>query len=125
MFNVGPIRWKSRRQDSVVLSTSDAEYMTSSECVKEVVYIGDILQDFGFTQIGPTNHFEDNPEEVTMSFNPVRHRGKYSRDIDIHRHYVRELALAASKGKFASSWGSSSYAYEASVRGDEDCMPSR
>ena len=37
MFNGGPISWKSHRQDSVALSTSEAEYMAASD--KEVVYI--------------------------------------------------------------------------------------
>jgi hypothetical protein len=31
MMNGGPISWKSRRQDSVALSMSEAEYMTASE----------------------------------------------------------------------------------------------
>ena len=31
MFNDGPISWKSRRQDSVALSTSEVEYMAASE----------------------------------------------------------------------------------------------
>jgi hypothetical protein len=92
MFNGGPISWKSRRQDSVALSTSEAEYMAASEGGKEVVYIRAILQDFGFAQHGPTDLFEDNLAAVTMSINPVRR--KYSRHIDIRRHYVRELALA-------------------------------
>ena len=92
MFNDGPISWKSRRQDSVALSTSEADYMAASEGGKEVVYIRDILQDFGFTQTDPTNLYEDNLATVAMSINPVRR--KYSRHIDIHRHYVRELALA-------------------------------
>jgi hypothetical protein len=92
MFNGGPISWKSRRQDSVALSTSEAEYMAASEGGKEVVYIRAILQDFGFAQHGPTDLLEDNLAAVAMSINPVRR--KYSRHIDIRRHYVRELALA-------------------------------
>ena len=88
-FNGGPISWKSRRQDSVALSTSDTEYMVATDGGKEVVYMRDILQDFGFTQTGPTNLFEDNLTAVVMSINPVRR--KYSRHI--RRHYVRELAL--------------------------------
>ncbi len=60
MFNDGPISWKFPRQDSVALSTSEAEYMAASEGGKEVVYIRDILQDFGFAQHGPTDLFEDN-----------------------------------------------------------------
>ena len=66
--------------------------MAASEGGKEVVYIRAILQDFGFTQHGPTDLFEDNLADVVMSINPVRR--KYSRHIDIRRHYVRELALA-------------------------------
>ena len=73
MFNGGPISWKSRRQDSVALSTSEAEYMAASEGGKEVVYIRAILQDFGFTQKGPTNLYEDNLA-VAMSTNPVRRK---------------------------------------------------
>ena len=67
--------------------------MAASEGGKEVVYIRAILQDFGFTQHGPTDLFEDNlADVVVMSINPVCR--KYSRHIDIRRHYVRELALA-------------------------------
>jgi hypothetical protein len=44
-FNGGPISWKSRRQDSVALSTSETEYMVASEGGKEVVYMRDILQE--------------------------------------------------------------------------------
>ena len=66
--------------------------MVANEGGKEVVYMRDILQDFGFTQTGPTNLYEDNLAVVSMSINPIRR--KYSRHIDIRRHYVRELALA-------------------------------
>ena len=102
MFNDGPISWKSRRQDSVALSTSEAEYMTASEGGKKVVYIRVILQDFGFPQKGPTNPHEDNLASVVMSTNPVRR--KYSRHIDIRRHYVRELALACLIKLVRTTW---------------------
>ena len=45
MMNGGPISWKSRRQDSVVLSTSEADYITASLCEQEIVYICVILRD--------------------------------------------------------------------------------
>jgi hypothetical protein len=72
MFNGGPISWKSRRKDSVALSTSETEYMTVSEGGKEVVYIRSILHDFGFNQMDPTDLDEDNLAAVTMSINPGR-----------------------------------------------------
>jgi hypothetical protein len=71
MLNVGPISWKSRRQDSVDLSTSEAEYMAASPCGQEVVYIRAILRDFGVTQTQPTLVYEDNLACIVMSVNPV------------------------------------------------------
>jgi hypothetical protein len=48
MMNGGPISWKSRRQDSVVLSTSETEYMDMSEVDKEIFYLRVILRDVGY-----------------------------------------------------------------------------
>ena len=48
-----------------------------------------ILRDFSVTQTQPTLVYEDNLACLAMSVNPVRR--KYSRHIDICRHYIREL----------------------------------
>ena len=71
------------RQDSVALSTSEAEYMAASLGGQEVVYIRAILRDFGVTQTQPTLVYEDNLECIVMSVNPVRR--KYSHHIGIRR----------------------------------------
>ena len=54
MVTGGDVSWKSRRQDCVSLSTSEAEYVGASQCGQEVVYLREILRDFGFIPIGPT-----------------------------------------------------------------------
>ena len=64
------------------LSTSEAEYVASSQCGQEVVYLREILGDFGFSPTGPTRVYEDNLACVAMSENPV---------IDIRRYFVRDL----------------------------------
>ena len=69
----------SCRQDCVSLSTSEAEYVAASQCGQEVVYLREILRDFGFPPPGPTRVYEDNRACVSMSENPVRR--KYSRHI--------------------------------------------
>ena len=92
MLNGGPISWKSRRQDSVALSTSEAEYMAASEVGKEIQYLRALLHDVGFTQLAPTNVYEDNLACIAMSTNPVRR--KSSRHIDMRVHYCRELYTA-------------------------------
>jgi hypothetical protein len=92
MMNGGPISWKSRRQDSVALSTSEAEYMAASEVGKEILYLRAILRDVGYAQTAPTNIYEDNLACIAMSTNPVRR--KSSRHIDIRVHFCRELYAA-------------------------------
>jgi hypothetical protein len=81
MMNGGPISWKSRRQDSVALSTTEVEYISSSEVGKEILYLCIIFRDVGYAQTAPTNIYEDNLANITMSTNPVRR--KSSRHIDI------------------------------------------
>ena len=71
------------------LSTSEAEYVAASQCGQEVVYLREILSDFGFAPSGPTRIYEDNLACVAMSENPVRR--KYSRHIDIRRYFVRDM----------------------------------
>ena len=74
MLTGGAVSWKSRRQDCVSLSTSEAEYVAASQCGQEVVYLREILRDFGFIPIGPTQVYEDNLACVAMSENPVRRK---------------------------------------------------
>jgi hypothetical protein len=74
MMNGGPISWKSRRQDSVALSTSEAEYMAATEVGKEILYLRVILRDVGYAQTTPTNISEDNLACIAMSTNPVRRK---------------------------------------------------
>jgi hypothetical protein len=92
MMNGGPISWKSRRQDSVALSTSEAEYMAASEVGKEILYLRALLRDVGHEQLAPTDIYEDNLACIAMSTNPVRR--KSSRHIDIRVHFCRELYTA-------------------------------
>ena len=82
-MNGVPISWKSRRQDSVALSTSEAEYVSVSEVDQEILYLRVILRDVGRSKTAPTNIYEDNLTCIAMSTNHV-HR-KSSRHIDIQR----------------------------------------
>ena len=91
-MNGGPISWKSRRQDNVSLSTSEAEFVAASQAGQETIYLRETLTDSGFSQTQATLLYEDNLACVAMSENPMRR--KFSRHIDIRKYYVRELVLA-------------------------------
>ena len=71
MMNGGPISWKSRRQDNVSLSTSEAEFVAGSQAAQEVEYLRETPRDFGYSQSTATDIFEDNLACITMSKNPV------------------------------------------------------
>ena len=92
IMNGGAISWKSCRQDSVALFTSETEYMAVSEVDKEILYLRALLHDVGHEQLAPTDIYEDNLACIVMSTNPV-HR-KSSRHIDIRVHFCRELYTA-------------------------------
>ena len=72
MMNGGPISWKSRRQDNVSLSTSEAEFVAASQAGQEALYLHETLKDFGYQQQQATEIYEDNLACVAMSENPVR-----------------------------------------------------
>ena len=73
MTNGGPSSWKSRRQDNVSLSTSEAEFVAASQAAQEVVYLRETLKDFGYEQHAATEIYEDNLACIAMSENPVHH----------------------------------------------------
>ena len=91
-MNGGLISWKSRRQNNVFLSTSEAEFVADSQAGQKALYLRETLKDFGYQQQNTTEMYEDNLACVAMSENLVRR--KFSRHIDIRGYFVRKLVKA-------------------------------
>jgi len=72
MMNGGPISWKSRRQDNVSLSTSEAEFVAASPAGQEAIYLSETLTDFGYSQTKATLIYGDNLACIAIRENPVR-----------------------------------------------------
>lgn len=45
MYNGGPISWCTRKQPIVALSTTEAEYIAAANCVKELIYLKNLLEE--------------------------------------------------------------------------------
>jgi len=60
MMNGRPVSWKSRRQDNVSLSTSEAKFVAASQAGQEALYLRETLKDFGYQQQNATEIYEDN-----------------------------------------------------------------
>ena len=46
-LGVGAISWNSKRQPTIALSTTEAEYMAMSQCTKEAIWLRQLLADVG------------------------------------------------------------------------------
>jgi hypothetical protein len=84
----GAISWKSRRQPTVALSTTEAEYMAACDATREAVSWRAFLSEIGFDVSTPTTMFSDNQGCIALAKNPEHHAR--SKHIDIRHHYVRE-----------------------------------
>ena len=86
-----PISWGSKKQASVSLSTSEAEYIALSLTIQEGKWIHNLLCELlQVVGIAPPDLviFEDNQSCIKMTKNPVNHgRAKH---IDIKYHHIRD-----------------------------------
>ena len=57
----GPVSWKSRKQSSVALSTTEAEYMAICDATKEVAWLRPLLKDMGSRQQSSTHDIRRQP----------------------------------------------------------------
>jgi hypothetical protein len=87
-----PISWTSKKQATVSLSTTEAEYMALAAAAQEVVWLRLLLKDLGHEQAGPTTIRGDNMGSLHLVKNPVLH--SRTKHIDIRHHYIRELVGA-------------------------------
>lgn len=81
------ISWESPKQETVALSSTEAEYMALSEASKEAIYLRNLL----FELTGKLNCillYNDNQSAQKLAENPIYH--KWSKHIDVRHHFVRE-----------------------------------
>ncbi|XP_070030626.1 secreted RxLR effector protein 161-like [Nicotiana sylvestris] len=64
------ISWGTRKQNSVALSTAEAEYVVAASCCAQLLWIKQWLEDFGmFSECVPL--LRDNTSALNMAKNPV------------------------------------------------------
>ena len=85
----GAISWLSKKQTTVALSTTEAEYVALSSAAQEAVCLRSLLDDLHIDISKPTLIYEDNQSAiaVAMSQNTVQKRRKH---IDVRHHFIQE-----------------------------------
>lgn len=86
----GPIiSWKSKKQQTVALSTCEAEYVSICAAVQEGKYLTQIVNDmipYG-AEHGRFDLYCDNQGAIALCENPIQHQR--SKHIDIKYHFIR------------------------------------
>ncbi|KAG3097372.1 Retrovirus-related Pol polyprotein from transposon TNT 1-94 [Phytophthora idaei] len=89
MMNGGCISWRSKKQRTVALSSTEAEYMALSEATQEAVWLKVFLCELGeMASDEAIKIYEDNQGSIALAKNPEFH--KRTKHIDIRYHFVRE-----------------------------------
>src|SRR5271163_2532660 len=85
----GVISWSSKRQPTVVLSSTEAEYMALTHTTKEAIWLQFFLKEIEFREEHTAmTIYEDNQSNIALAKNPIHHaRIKH---IDIQHHFIRE-----------------------------------
>ena len=83
------ISWKTKKQQTVALSTCEAEYMSLARAMQECIYLEQMLDNLDKYKYTKTKIYEDNQGTIAIARNPVhRQRCKH---IDIKYHFIREV----------------------------------
>ncbi|GKC56322.1 hypothetical protein Tco_1083920, partial [Tanacetum coccineum] len=81
------VSWSSKRQKSVVISSTKVEYIAMSGCCAQILWMRSQLTDYGlgFNKIPM---YCDNKSAIALCYNNVQH--SRSKHIDIRFHFIKE-----------------------------------
>jgi hypothetical protein len=85
----GLVSWSSKKQKTVALSSTEAEYMASTRAAQEAIWMKGLLKDLGETLDGAVTVMEDNQGSIALANNPSDHAR--TKHIDIRHHFIRQL----------------------------------
>ena len=72
-FETSPITWKTKKQDGVSLSSTEAEFRALKAITKEVIWLKELLRELGISHTDPVTICCDNKPAIHISANPVLH----------------------------------------------------
>lgn len=89
-FHVGNnlVAWHSKKQNSISLSSAEAEYIAAGSCCTQLLWMKQMLSDYGIEQDMVVLYCDD-ASAISISKNPVQH--SRTKHIDIRHHFIREL----------------------------------
>jgi hypothetical protein len=81
------VSWASKKQNSIALSTAEAEYIVAGHCCAQLLWMRQTLRDYGY-KLSKVPLICDNESAIRMADNPVEHNR--TKHIDIRYHFLRD-----------------------------------
>ncbi|XP_057529767.1 secreted RxLR effector protein 161-like [Amaranthus tricolor] len=93
VFNLGfgVVSWCNKRQTTVLLSSTEAEYRASAMATQECVWLTQLLKDLHQPVDYGVMLSCDNQSAIRLAENPVFHAR--TKHVEVHYHFVREKVL--------------------------------
>jgi hypothetical protein len=90
-FGSGVVSWSSKKQPTVTLSSTEAEYRSVAITTCEVVWLQKLFSDLGQLADALVVIYCDNISSILLANNPVYHAR--TKHIEVHYHFIREKVL--------------------------------
>jgi hypothetical protein len=81
------VSWASKKQNSVALSTTEAEYIATAHCCVQLLWMRQTLSDYGY-KLSKVPVLCGNESAIHMADNSVEH--SRTKHIDIRYHFLRD-----------------------------------
>jgi hypothetical protein len=82
------VAWLSKKQSSIALSTTEAEYIAAAACCTQVIWMIQALVDLKVTYEEPIPLHCDNTSTISVSKNPVLH--SKTKHIPLKYHFLKD-----------------------------------
>ncbi|XP_035837289.1 secreted RxLR effector protein 161-like [Helianthus annuus] len=99
MYGSSPVSWCSKRQPTVSLSTTEAEYRAAAMAVQECTWLTQLFRDLNQAIPYRIKLLYDNQSAIKLAENPVFHAR--TKHIEVHYHFIGEKVL---KGEIEMKW---------------------
>ena len=91
MLGSGAISWCSKRQPTVSLSTTEAEYRAAAMAAQESTWLMQLLKDLQQPTEYGISLYCDNLSAIRLAENPIFHAR--TKHVEVHYHFIREKVL--------------------------------
>ncbi len=88
LFCGAVITWSAKKQPTITLSSTEAEYMAMTHSGKEAVFLNHLFSDLEIPFKFPISLLVDNQSTIALMENPIFHA--HSKHIEVRHHWMRE-----------------------------------